>query len=119
MQVNGFSDIFSAILNKAPAAAGSATEGSLADTLIKAGTATVQGYSQLQQYKLAVKAQKAGRGSDVPYDTQYPANYPSGGYSRGSNPMELLGKNGPLILGGLGILTVVAIALKMTGSAPR
>lgn len=119
MQVGGIFDFIGTAIKTAPAgavdAAGKAvatsvSAGSIADTLIKGGTAVLQTRTALEVAKINAKGQKYNMPQG--YD-----QYGNATGTRQDTPTDyraLLGQNGGVILAGVGILTVVAIALSMT-----
>ena len=88
-------------------------DGSIADTLIKGGTAVIQAHSQLQLAKIQARGQKVDPNFMPTPGNRYHAPLPD------STGMDLLGKNGPLLVGGLGVMGLIFFTVKMTAHKPK
>lgn len=110
MNVGDWTDVFTKV---ADVGGKKIAEGSIADSLIKGGTALVQAHSQLKIAKIQHKGQKID-----PNFMPVPAGRQVQMQEETFNPGDLLGKNGGLILGGIGVLGAILFAIKLTGKKP-
>ena len=86
---------------------------SFSDTLISAGTALINAHAQAQVTKINAKsASKYG----APIQDYQAAKYQNSDSFSGS---DLLGKNGALILGAIGVVGAVLVVIKMTAKKGR
>jgi len=86
---------------------------SFSDTLISAGTALINAHAQAKVTKINAKsASKYG----APIQDYQPAQYQNYDSFSGS---DLLGKNGALILGAIGVVGAVLVVIKMTAKKGR
>ena len=86
---------------------------SFSDTLISAGTALINAHADAQVAKINAKAaNKYG---------YTPPSYSDASYSNSDSfsGSDLLGKNGGLILGAIGVLGAVLVVMKMTAKKGR
>ncbi len=86
---------------------------SFSDTLINAGTALINAHADAQVAKINAKsAKKYG---------YTPPDYSNASYSNADSfsGSDLLGKNGGLILGAIGVLGAVLVVMKMTAKKGR
>jgi hypothetical protein len=84
---------------------------SLTDTLINAGTTLINAHANAQVTKINAKS-ASKYGAPVP-------DYTPAQYSDSFSGQDLLGKNGGLILGAIGVLGVVLVAMKMTAKTGK
>lgn len=110
MNVGDWTDVFTKV---ADVGGKKIAEGSIADSLIKGGTALVQAHSQLKIAKIQQKGQKIDP-NFMPIPSGRRVQIQEDSFNAG----DLLGKNGALIMGGIGVLGAILFVIKLSGKKP-
>lgn len=104
MQVGFWSELLNKTVASGTDAAGNTTTTSLADAVVKNGVSIINAYGAAKQARYNQKTQKYGGTPPASLPPGNPAYYGGGGgggYYSGGSMTDLLGQNGPLIIGGL------------------
>lgn len=105
MQVGFWSELLNKTVSSGTDAAGNTTTTSLADAVVRNGVSIINAYSAAKQARYNQKTQKYGGTPPANLPQGNPSYQGSGGgggsYYSGGSVMDLLGQNGPLIVGGL------------------
>lgn len=130
MEVGFWGELFSAVGNTASkavssgavstaaSAAADSTKQSITDALIKNGVDVINAYGNYKIAKQNAKAQKYGGGAGDFYGGGGGRGRATG-YDDGGDVTGLLGKNAPMILGGIAAVGVVLVVAKMMKKGGR